>query len=94
MKFVQRLLGRLHAERVAEKRILTERLLDLLERLRIRLDYESYRWAVENAGQTEWELAIDTIRSAAISGRLRLTADEERELSDIESSRQVNRRSN
>jgi hypothetical protein len=83
----------MRAKRLEERDILTERLLQLLERLRSRLDEDTYRWAEENAGQTEWELAIDAIRVAEADGNLTLSADEQRELSEIERSRLLAHRS-
>jgi hypothetical protein len=90
LRRIRSILSRRRADREAQRRLLTERLLALLERLGNRLDGETYRWAGESAGQTEWELAIDVIREASLRGELVLTAEEERELSEIQSSRHVN----
>lgn len=57
----------------------------LLERLRDRLSPESYEWAVENADNVEWEIAVHVIREAQERGDLVLTPDEAAELISIES---------
>jgi hypothetical protein len=88
---IRRVLGiqRRYEERSA---VVTARLLSLLERLRDRLSHEDYAWAAENAEQSEWELAIATVHGAVARGDLALTADEHRELSEIERQWPVNRR--
>jgi hypothetical protein len=69
---------------------LNERTTALVDRLRDRLDPGDYTWAIENAGNAEWELAIATIRGLQSAGHLKLTESEIDELSAIEE--QVDRR--
>jgi len=69
---------------------LTNRTIALVEAVRDRLEEAEYVWAYENAGQTEWELALATIHLAAASGRLVLADREADELFALET--QVDRR--
>lgn len=69
-----------------EQAALTERLTSLINGARRRLDERPFRFAFENAGQTEWELAIDVIRTEMRDGRLVLDAIELAELATIERS--------
>lgn len=91
VRWLRELRARGRADRERERRLLTERLLALIDRLDGRLDEQTSRWAEENAGQTEWELAIEAVRAEVRDGKLDLTADELRELEEIESNRLLNR---
>jgi PHP domain len=75
---------------VMGKEELTRRVVALVEGLRPRLDASAFAWILENAGQTEWELALADVHLAAASGRLVLTDAEADELFALE--RHVDRR--
>lgn len=69
---------------MSEHESATNRLLFLIAQLGDRMNPADHQWAEENAGQTEWELAVDAIREAVHRGELSMTPEEERELTDIE----------
>lgn len=82
-------MRRLHESRERrsrEQRALTERLTNLITGARDRMDDRLFEFVLENAGQTEWELAIDLVRTEMREGRLLLTGAELAELQAIERS--------
>jgi hypothetical protein len=83
---LKRRLGEGRERRLREQQALTERLTALIEGLSQRLDNALFASVLEYAGQTEWELAIDVIRTEMRNGRLVLEATEVAELEVIERS--------
>lgn len=84
--------ARRRAEQEQAQLLLTKSLLAFIGRLRGRLDKQAAWWAAENAGQTEWEDAIETIRTEIRAGRVVLTDAEQRQLEEIENSRLLDRK--
>lgn len=83
---LRRRLGERRERRWREQRALTERLTNLINGTRDRMDARLFESVQEYAGQTEWELAIDVVRTEMREGRLILDAAEVAELEAIERS--------
>ena len=83
---VKRQLSKRRERHRREQRALTERLTRLINGVRHRHDDALFESVLEYAGQTEWELAIDVIRTEVRDGRLVLEAPEVTELEAIERS--------
>ena len=92
MNPVRRWLHTRATKRLDEKRALGKRLDALVEGLRGRTDPEVHAMMNEYAGQTEWELAIDTVRGEADRGAVVLTDAQRRELDVLGSHPQVDKR--
>jgi hypothetical protein len=83
MNPVRRWLDARATKRLDEGRALGKRLDALVEGLRGRTDPQVQAMIAEYAGQTEWELAIDTVRAESERGAVVLTDAERRELDDL-----------
>ena len=70
---------------MADRSEVTARVTRLVETLRGRLADEQYLFALENAGQTEWELALAAIHNARAAGQFPMTDAEAAELFALES---------
>lgn len=86
LQALKRWLTERRAQRLREQQALTERLTDFVNGISDRLDDSLWQSALEYAGQIEWELAIDVIRTEMRNGRLVLDPLELGELEDIEES--------
>lgn len=67
---LKRRLAERRERRWRERLALTERLTSLINQARDQFDERLYESVLEYAGQTEWELAVDVIRTEMRDGRL------------------------
>ena len=84
MAALKRRLAERRERRWREQLALTERLTSLINGARNRFEERLFESVLEYASQTEWELAIDVIRTEMRDGRLVLDAAEVAELEAIE----------
>ena len=83
MNPVKRWLDARAEKRFGEEGALRTRLDVLVDGLRSRTDPQAHALIAEFAGQTEWELAIDTIRAESERGALVLSDAEQSELDGL-----------